>query len=146
MADNELQQIINKMIADNKESWKKEFLSIYPTYEKRVAALKAMLQEYNDNWKRQFESGNFVKNEFPPAWLSSESKSNLDKFFSISSVGKLIESTYLSKNFVNLSQISSVTTYSFNSVITVSFSLLSAFTTPLIFLSISFCNILLIVK
>jgi len=80
MADNELQQIINKMIADNKESWKKEFLSIYPTYEKRVAALKAMLQEYNDNWKRQFESGNFVKNEFPPAWLNSESKSNLDKF------------------------------------------------------------------
>ena len=72
--------MINEMIADNKERWKKEFLSIYPTYEKRVAALKAMLKEYNDNWKKQFESGNFVKNEFPPPWLSTESRSNLDRF------------------------------------------------------------------
>ena len=80
MADKELQHMINEMIADNKERWKKEFLSIYPTYEKRVAALKAMLKEYNDNWKKQFESGNFVKNEFPPPWLSTESRSNLDRF------------------------------------------------------------------
>lgn len=80
MADNELQQMINQMIADNKDRWKKEFLSIYPTYEKRIAAIKAMLQDYNDNWKKQIESGNFVKNEFPPAWLSTESRSNLDRY------------------------------------------------------------------
>ncbi len=80
MPDNELQQMIDQMVAENKERWKNEFLSIYPTYEKRVAAIKDMLKEYNENWKKQFESGNFVKNEFPPSWLSSESKYNLDKF------------------------------------------------------------------
>ena len=80
MPDNELQQMIDQMVAENKERWKNEFLSIYPTYEKRVAAIKDMLKEYNENWKKQFESGNFVKNEFRPSWLSSDSKYNLDKF------------------------------------------------------------------
>lgn len=80
MVDNELHLLIEEMVAENKEHWKNEFLTIYPTYQQRVNAIKAMLKEYNDKWKHQLESGNFVKNEFPPAWLSSESIYNLNKF------------------------------------------------------------------
>lgn len=63
----EVTDFIDRIIKENRESWKQEFLNTFKTYEERKAALASLIAEYNTIWREQF--GKPIGNTFPPGWM-----------------------------------------------------------------------------